>query len=253
VSTHEHTDDTHLRKNRQFWDADADDYQAAHGAALEAQPLAWGAFRIPETDLRILGDMMHGDVLELGCGAGQWTIALREAGARCIGLDMSISQLRHARARSPVPLVNANGEVLPLRDASFDVVFCDHGAASFCNPEILVPEVARVLRTGGLFAFCATHPLLYLTWDDERERNGRRLRHSYDYLGFVDDGEGTVDWVLPPGEWISLFRRHGFVVEDLIELRAPAGATTTYTDFVRPRWARRWPAEWIWRARLVDR
>ena len=250
VSDHRHTDD-HVGKNRRFWDADADAYQAVHGAELEERPLAWGAFRISEAELGVLGDLADADVLELGCGAAQWAIALRSGGVRCIGLDVSISQLQHARTRSSLPLVNANAETLPFRAASFDVVFCDHGAASFCNPEQLLPEVARVLRPNGVFAFCATHPLMYLTWDEEKERQGRRLKHSYDYLGLIDDGEGTVDWVFPPGEWIRLFRAHGFVVVDLIELRTPKGATTTYKDFVRPKWAERWPAEWIWKTRRV--
>ena len=34
----------------------------------------------------------------------------------------------------------------------------------------------------------------------------------------VTDGE-SVDFVLPHGEWIRLFRQHGLVVDDLIELQ----------------------------------
>jgi SAM-dependent methyltransferase len=240
----------HVRRNREFWNADADDYQDMHGEELARQPLAWGAFRAPESKLGVLGDVAHRDMLELGCGAAQWAIALRERGARAVGLDLSIAQLRHARTRDPLPLVNANGEQLPFRDAAFDIVFCDHGAVSFCDPSTVVPEVARVLRAGGLFAFCATHPLVYLTWDEARQRQSRRLRQTYDDLGLYDDGEGTVDWVLPAGEWLALLRAHGFVLEDLIELRAAKDATTTYGEFVPAKWARRWPAEWIWRARL---
>ncbi len=59
------------------------------------------------------------------------------------------------------------------------------------------------------------------------------------------DGEGTIDFQLPYGEWVRCFRRHGFVIDDLIELRAPKRAHTTFVDF-DPRWARRWPAEQIW-------
>ena len=38
----------------------------------------------------------------------------------------------------------------------------------------------------------------------------------------ITDGE-SVDFVLPHGEWIRLFRRHGLVVDDLIELQPAAG------------------------------
>jgi hypothetical protein len=37
-------------------------------------------------------------------------------------------------------------------------------------------------------------------------------------------------------------------VVDLIELQAPEGAQTSY-DYVPQEWARRWPAENIWKAR----
>ena len=62
------------------------------------------------------------------------------------------------------------------------------------------------------------------------------------------DGDSTY-YSLPYGEWIRLFRRHGFVVEDLIEPRPPAGAVTTYDGYVTYEWSRTWPAEQIWRLR----
>jgi SAM-dependent methyltransferase len=241
---------SHVRHNRAFWDADADNYQAAHGDQLAHAPTAWGAYRVPESKLQILGDVGGRDVLELGCGAAQWAIALAAEGARVTGLDVSHAQLAHARRGAPaLTLVQANGEQLPFADGSFDVVFCDHGAMSFCDPELSTAECARLLRPGGLLAFCCTHPMLYLTWDDQREEQTRKLQIDYAELGRMALEEGTIDWVLPPGAWIRVLRANGFEIEDLVELCAAADATTTYTDFAPPKWARRWPAEWIWRAR----
>ena len=244
----------HQRHNREFWDADADDYQAVHGADLTTRPLAWGAWRVPEDEVGVLGDVRGLDVLELGCGAAQWSIALAGLGSRPVGLDQSLVQLKHALANreaagAAVRLVAAGGERVPFRNASFDVVFCDHGVMSFCPPEVTVPEVARLLRPGGLLAFCQTTPLLYLTWDERRQRQDTRLHRSYFGLGRLDLGDGTVDFQIPHGEWFRLFRDHGLVVEDLIELRPPEDATTTYDDFAPHDWARRWPAEQIWKVR----
>jgi len=241
---------SHVRHNRAFWDADADNYQAAHGDQLAHAPLAWGAYRVAESELRILDDVSGRDVLELGCGAAQWSIALAALGARVTGLDVSHGQLAHARRDSPaLPLVQANGEQLPFADRSFDIIFCDHGAMSFCDPEISTAECARLLRPGGQLAFCCTHPLLYLTWDDAHEEQTRKLQIDYAQLGRMALEEGTIDWVLPPSGWLRVLRKNGFEVEDLVELCAAAGATTTYVDFAPPKWARRWPAEWIWKAR----
>jgi hypothetical protein len=47
---------------------------------------------------------------------------------------------------------------------------------------------------------------------------------------------------------VRLLRHSGFEVEDLVEVQIPEGATTRY-PFVTPQWARRWPAEEVWKAR----
>ena len=192
------------------------------------------------------------DVLELGCGAAQWSISLAELGARPVGLDLSPRQLEHARraiAEKGVdfPLVEASAEDVPLDDARFDIVFCDHGAFNFADPQRLVPEAARLLRQGGLLAFSMVTPIADLFWDNEREAVGDRVLNNYfEHRGFEDSD--AVDFQLPYGEWIRLFRANGFVVEDLIELRPPPDASTSY-DLVSLEWARSLPAEHIWKAR----
>jgi SAM-dependent methyltransferase len=210
----------------------------------------WGVWSIPETDLGVLGDTRDLDVLELGCGAAQWSTALARGGARVVGLDQSRRQLQHALARAAddearVPLVCASGEALPLADARFDLVFCDHGALSFCDPTVIVPETARVLRTGGRLVFNHATLLHSLCYDDEDDVQDDRLHRPYHGARRYDWGDGTIDFHLPYGDWVRCFRESGFVVEDLVELVPPDGATTTY-DFVSVEWARRWPAEEIW-------
>ena len=191
-------------------------------------------------------------MLELGCGAAQWSVSLAKLGARPVGLDLSPRQLEHARrgmadAAVEFPLIEASAEDVPAGDASFDVVFCDHGAFNFADPLRVVPECARLLRDGGLLAFSMMTPILDLFWDNERETVDDRPRNNYfEHRGFED--REAVDFQLPYGEWIRLFRANDFVIEDLIELRPPQDATTTY-DVVPVEWARRMPAEHIWKVR----
>ncbi len=92
----------------------------------------------------ILGDVQGKDILEYGCGGGQWSSCLARLGARPVGLDLSIRQLEHARrlmtrAAVAFPIVNADAEATPFADESFDIVFCDHGAMTFADPYRTVP------------------------------------------------------------------------------------------------------------------
>jgi SAM-dependent methyltransferase len=242
----------HVRKNRRFWDRTSDEYQAVHARQLNRwdRPV-WGVWAIPESRLRVLGDVAGKDVLELGCGGGQWSIYLARLGARPVALDLSMQQLRHAKrlmseAGASFPIVNANAERAPFADESFDIVFCDHGAMTYADPRRTVPEAARLLRAGGLLAFNMTSPFHFLCWDTEGERADECLHR--DYFGMRSWDEESVDFQLPYGEWIRLFRQNGLEVEDLIEPRPGPRATSTY-DLITFEWARRFPAENLWKLR----
>ncbi len=240
-------------RNRAYWDRSSDRYQQQHGEFIGRPEPRWGMWQLPESELGILGDVRGRDVLELGCGAAQWSILLARQGARVVGLDNSARQLEHARelitrAGVEVPLVHAPAEAVPLDDASFDVVFCDHGATTFADPLLVVPEVARLLREGGLFAFSHTTPFAWICTDED-DAVVDRLVGDYFGLHRYDDPEGSVQFNLEMGAWIRLFRRSGLVIEDLVEIRPPEGAGTTYRTEAETAWARRWPMEQIWKVR----
>jgi ubiquinone/menaquinone biosynthesis C-methylase UbiE len=249
----------HETRNQVYWNARSAEYQGAHGPQLAIHGAAWGIWQIPENELRILGDVAGRDVIELGCGAAQWSIALAQRGARAVGVDLSEQQLAHARrlvadAGVEVALVHASAESVPLPDASFDVAFCDHGAFTFADPFGTVPEAARLLRDGGLLAFNMSTPLVDICWPVDADDVTDRLSMDYFDLHEVETGETDhVEFNLPYGEWIRLFRRNGFVVEDLVELRPAADATSSYRSEHAREWARRWPMEHAWKVRRLPR
>src|SRR3954447_8369886 len=212
-------------------------------------------WQLRDSDLGILGDVAGLDVLELGCGAAQWSILLAGLGARVVGLDNSARQLEHARenmaaAGVDFPLVLAPAEDVPLPDASFDVVFCDHGGMTFGDPYRTVPEASRLLRPGGLFAFSHSAPLSELCWNEETDTIEPRLHRPYfgmHRFEWADDE--PVSYNLAYGEWIRLFRENGFRVEALVEVQPPEGIESPYRDAHETEWARSWPMEEIWRCR----
>ncbi len=247
----------HVRKNRLHWETQSASYQRTNRRQLNRwDRLGWGTWDLPEDDVRILGDVRELDALEYGCGACQFGIKVAMRGARVTGLDLSMAQLREGLANMAetgvgYPIVQADGERIPFRDESFDLAFCDHGVMGFADPYATVPEVARVLRPGGVFVFNGTTPWIWVAWGDDEEPPTREMRR--DYFGIrrfeTKDPEWlTTEFQLPYGEWIRLFRSNGFAIEDLVELRAPEGATTTY-DYAPPEWARAFPGEHVWKVR----
>jgi ubiquinone/menaquinone biosynthesis C-methylase UbiE len=248
----------HVRKNRSMWQASSDSYEQRHAASLAGHnALSWGLWRIPEAELHVLGEVAGKDILELGCGAARWSIALAQQGARPVGLDFSSQQLQHARrlmreAGVDFPLIEASAEQVPLPDASFDIVFCDWGAMTFSDPYHTVPEVARLLRPGGLFAFSSGTPFQFVCQQVADDVLTEHLINDYFGMHKIEWAD-EVDFQLTYGDWIRLFRGEGLLVEDLIEPRPADGATSSYRSEAEMAWARRWPMEQIWKVRKVTR
>ena len=92
-------------------------------------------------------------VLDVGCGAGRHARAFRAAGARCIGLDLSLTLLRVARGVTDAPLVRADMRRLPIRPGSMDLtvsLFTSFGYFERDEEHAgALREMAATLRPGG--------------------------------------------------------------------------------------------------------
>jgi SAM-dependent methyltransferase len=109
-----------------------------------------------------LGDAPDAPVLDLACGAGRHQRMLCDRGWWTVGLDLSPSLLRAARAEDRIgPLVRADMRRLPFADASFAVVvnlFTSFGYFREDTQHLRVlREVARVTRPGGWFVLDYLH------------------------------------------------------------------------------------------------
>jgi SAM-dependent methyltransferase len=248
----------HAATNRAAWDVLAADYVEPGRASWARAEPAWGIWGVPESELGVLpGDVSGLDVIELGCGTAYVSAWLARRGAKPVGIDNSARQLETARGLQAehgleFPLLHGNAESVPLPDASFDLVVSEYGASIWCDPYLWVPEAARLLRPGGRLIFLVNGTLLLLcSPDDENEPVQDRLLRDYfglHRLEWTDEEPPTVSFALGYGDWIRLLGASGFAVEDLLEVRAPAGASTRY-PWADPGWARRWPSEEVWKAR----
>jgi len=247
----------HVRRNRVMWDEWAADYVERGRRSWARQEPEWGIWGIPETEVGLLPDVDGLDVIELGCGTAYISGWLARRGARPVGIDNSERQLESARGFQrefgiEFPLIHGNAETVPYPDASFDLAISEYGASIWADPYRWVPEAARLLRPGGrLISLVNGLFMMLCAPDDEAATEAASDRLLRPYFGlrrmeWVSDD--SVEFHLGYGDWIRLLRANGFEVEDLVELRPPEGATSSY-PFVTAEWARRWPSEEVWKAR----
>jgi SAM-dependent methyltransferase len=195
------------------------------------------------------------DAVELGCGTGYVSSWLASRGARPVGIDNSPAQLETARRFQQefgvdFPLHLGNAERTSFADASFDFAVSEYGASIWCDPYAWIPEAARILRPGGLLTFLVNGAILMLCAPDEVDApaQDRLLRDYFGMHRFEWPDDESVEFHLGYGDMIRLLRGSGFEVEDMVEVRPSPDATTTH-PFAPVEWARRWPAEEVWKAR----
>lgn len=230
------------RASRVWWEREADEYQAEHGAFLGQAAFVWGPEGLTEESARLLGDpaeLVGRRVLEIGCGAGQCGRWLRKRGVvQVVGIDVSARQLQHARRLDEavgglLPTVQADAQRLPFADAAFDAVCSAYGAFPFIpDAEAALRETARVLRPGGRLAFSVSHPIRWCFPDDPGER-GLRVSGSYfDRRPYIEeDGRGRALYVESHhtvGDWVRALTRAGLVLRDLVEPEWPEENTSVW-------------------------
>ena len=248
--------DTHdLERNVAAWTK----YNAewTDGEALDrwrAVEIEWGVWRVPESDVGVVGDVSGLEVVELGCGTAYFSAWLARRGARPVGVDPTPAQLETARRCQrelgiEFPLVEAPAEAVPLPDGSFDLALSEYGASIWADPAKWLPEAARLLRPGGRLVFLVNSPISIICSPDggpTEERLVRPQRGMY-RVHWVED---VVNFHPPHGEWIRILGENGFAVERLVELYAPDDRVDhAYYDATPAAWAKRWPSEDIWAAR----
>ncbi|HEX6510633.1 MAG TPA: methyltransferase domain-containing protein, partial [Chloroflexota bacterium] len=86
--------------------------------------------------------------LDVACGTGLSTIALRPAARQIVGTDISEEMIHLAPVDPQIAYVVAPAEDLPFPDAHFDLVTLS-AALHWLNASVFLREARRVLRDGG--------------------------------------------------------------------------------------------------------
>lgn len=92
-------------------------------------------------------------VVDLACGTGDFCELVESRGARVIGVDFALQMLKQARNRGlDFRSVQGDGESLPFRSASVDVVTCGFALRNFVSLKGVLSEIARILKPAGRVA-----------------------------------------------------------------------------------------------------
>lgn len=106
----------------------------------------------------VVGSWHGKTVLDLGCGGGFMSEPLARRGATVIGVDPTEAAIDAARAHAgeeglAIDYRVGSGEAIPLADHSVDCVVCVDVLEHVADIDLVLDEIARVLRPGGLFLF----------------------------------------------------------------------------------------------------
>lgn len=102
-----------------------------------------------------------GRVLDVGCGLGYGTAALCSSDRVVIGIDISPDAIAIAKSRYPedgLTFQQADGQVLPFSGDSCCAVVCLEAIEHFREPVRHVVEVARVLKSSGIYVLSTPRP-----------------------------------------------------------------------------------------------
>jgi SAM-dependent methyltransferase len=173
-------------------------------------------------------------LLDLCCGPGRHAVPLARLGFRVTGLDLSRRLLAEAAAAAaghgePVGLVAADMRRLPFADASFDAVLNLFNAFGYleddAQDELVLGEVARVLRPGGRFLQeLANREALVRGWhDSDVTRTGDGLVVLQERTLNLRSGRERVRYTLLEPDGRQTTREHAIRLYALTELEAMLG------------------------------
>lgn len=208
-----HTDTLRVQRNRDFLADFLNRYWFAPPVALwraiEAKALSTLDFPSP--------------LLDFGCGDGLFSGAVFGPQPGLFGCDIASGELPSARDSGMYArgVQFADGHALPYRDGAFGSAYANSVVEHIPDPHNVLPELARVLRTGGLLALTVPsdrfHSLLHGVKTAPDKQSAQAYAKSVDQL-FAHYHYHTAD------EWRVLFQTSGLFLVDARYYVSPQAA-----------------------------
>ena len=212
---------------------DYDTFAEAYSAVNEAS-LINGYYTRPAI-VDLAGDVAGQRILDVGCGSGPISAALRDRGATVAGFDSSTKMVELARKRlgPDADLRIANlGQPLPYPDGAFNDVIAAlvlHYLRDWTAP---LAELRRILKPGGRLIVAVDHPFAVAI--QEREAGHKRdYFATYNWSEEWTYGGHTAHmsfWTRPLHAMIDAFTAAGFRIAVVSEPPPAPGARELFPD-----------------------
>ena len=202
------------------WDGGEGAYLAAHAGHFDR---AVAAYHEKFLDAAAIGPAEQ--VLDIGCGTGQTTrdAARRAASGGALGVDLSSEMIALARRLAAAEglgnarFEQADAQIYPFGEGSFDVAISRTGAMFFGAPRAAFGNIARALRSGGRLALLSWQPPPANEWIAEFSA---AFAAGRDLPAPAPDAPGPFA-LADPGRVRQLLADAGFTGIEIDPVRAP--------------------------------
>jgi len=101
-------------------------------------------------------------ILDLGCGAGEFSAILRQQGGVPVCLDINFNNIQRLKALGLPAFIHNLNQGLPFSNESFDLAVCLEVIEHIPQAEFLLSEIYRVLKKGGNLVLSTPNAAYYL-------------------------------------------------------------------------------------------
>jgi ubiquinone/menaquinone biosynthesis C-methylase UbiE len=233
------------------WDAAGEEF----AARFERHEEFFHKHMINPAILDLLGPVEGKSVLDVACGEGHFSRKLAELAKqniRITGIDSSETLIRIAKERNKAFSdciqfqVGDASRMEQVPSKAFDIAICNMAVMFIKRYEDAIHEVARALKSKGIFVFSLLHPC-FLTpgadWimdDPHGTGKGKRIGWKTDNYHlrlaardvlFVCDTQETYYFCRTLEDYLRTLRKNGFVLTDLREPLPPQAMMERKTEF----------------------
>jgi 2-polyprenyl-6-hydroxyphenyl methylase / 3-demethylubiquinone-9 3-methyltransferase len=172
--------------------------------------------------------------LDIGCGGGFLAEEFAKLGFDVVGVDPSEVSIetasRHARASGlDIAYRVGSGELLPVGDGEFDVVYCCDVLEHVSDLDAVLAETTRALRRGGIYLFDTINRTL------QSKILAIKVVQEWSWTRMIDADIHDWDLFITPDELTARLRSAGLHVREVVGLGPRASKPSILLNFIRAK------------------